>query len=300
MELYDVIIIGAGPSGVTASIYGIRANLKILLIEKGPIGGKIIDITKLENYPGYIDSPGTDLAMNFRKQIKNLNIPLIKDEVLLISKEDSNFIVQCRNNVFNTKRVILATGTKENKMNLLNEDRFLGQGISFCATCDGSFYKNKVIAIYGGGNSAIDASFYLSPIAKHIYLIARHNLICVDSIKNKLLEKNNITIIENTIITKLNGDKELNSIETLTNNENTNKLDVEGLFVYIGSTPDLSFIKNLNLSTSNNYINVDKNFETNVHNVFAIGDVINKELRQIVTATNDGALVINYIIKSLI
>ncbi len=299
MKNIDILIIGAGPSGVSAAIYAKRANLDILLIEKNAIGGKVIDIYELENYPGVINISGSDLALTFRKQIKDLNIPFSREEVLSINKNNDKYLVITNKNEYLVNKIILGCGTKENNLNIEDEYKYLGRGISYCATCDGSFYKDKKVVVYGGGNSAISEALYLSNLVKELIIISRHDLRGELSNINKLKSLNNVTHIKNSIITKLYGDNSLESIdiENIESKE-INNISCDGLFIYIGSKPSLEFIKDLNLDNENGYLLVNENYETSSKNVFAIGDVIKKDLRQIVTATSDGAKVINYIIKN--
>lgn len=298
MNKVDILIIGAGPSGVTAAIYAKRANLDVLLLEKSAIGGKVIDIYELENYPGVSNISGSELALTFRKQIKDLKIPFSREEVLSINKNDNNFIVTTNKNEYLVNKIILAIGTKENNLSLDNENRFLGKGISYCATCDGSFYKDKKVVVYGGGNSAISEALYLSNLVKELIIISRHDLKGDASSINKLKELTNVKHIKNSTIIKLNGNDSLESIDIKDENNNITNIKLDGLFVYIGSKPSLNFINNLSLDNINGYLKVNEHFETSIKNMFAVGDVINKNLRQIVTATSDGANVINYLMKN--
>ena len=298
MNKVDILIIGAGPSGVTAAIYAKRANLDVLLLEKSAIGGKVIDIYELENYPGVSNISGSELALTFRKQIKDLKIPFSREEVLSINKNDNNFIVTTNKNEYLVNKIILAIGTKENNLSLDNENRFLGKGISYCATCDGSFYKDKKVVVYGGGNSAISEALYLSNLVKELIIISRHDLKGDASSINRLKELTNVKHIKNSTIIKLNGNDSLESIDIKDENNNITNIKLDGLFVYIGSKPSLNFINNLSLDNINGYLKVNEHFETSIKNMFAVGDVINKNLRQIVTATSDGANVINYLMKN--
>ncbi len=298
MNKVDILIIGAGPSGVTAAIYAKRANLDVLLLEKSAIGGKVIDIYELENYPGVSNISGSELALTFRKQIKDLKIPFSREEVLSINKNDNNFIVTTNKNEYLVNKIILAIGTKENNLSLDNENRFLGKGISYCATCDGSFYKDKKVVVYGGGNSAISEALYLSNLVKELIIISRHDLKGDASSINRLKELTNVKHIKNSTIIKLNGNDSLKSINIKDENNNITNIKLDGLFVYIGSKPSLNFINNLSLDNINGYLKVNEHFETSIKNIFAVGDVINKDLRQIVTATSDGANVISYLMKN--
>ena len=298
MEKLDILIIGAGPSGVTASIYAKRAGLNFLLIEKSAIGGKVVDIFELENYPGVEGMSGSDLALTFRKQIKQLKIPFVRDEVLNIKENNSSFIVKTLKNEYEVNKIILACGTKENNLGLKSEQKFLGRGVSYCATCDGSFYKDKKVVVYGGGNSAISEALYLSNIVKELVIVSRHDLRGEKENTNKLLSLPNVTHIKNSTIIELNGENSLENIKIKNDKNEITTITTDGVFVYIGSKPELSFLNSLNLEKENGYLIVNNHFESNIKNIYAIGDCINKELRQIVTATSDGALVIDHIIKS--
>ena len=298
MEKLDILIIGAGPSGVTAAIYAKRAGLNFLLMEKSAIGGKVVDIFELENYPGVEGISGSDLALTFRKQIKQLKIPFVRDEVLNIKENNSSFIVKTLKNEYEVNKIILACGTKENNLGLESEQKFLGRGVSYCATCDGSFYKDKKVVVYGGGNSAISEALYLSNIVKELVIVSRHDLRGEKQNTNKLLGLPNVTHIKNSTIIELNGENSLENIKIKNDKNEITTITTDGVFVYIGSKPELSFLNSLNLEKENGYLIVDNHFESNIKNIYAIGDCINKELRQIVTATSDGALVIDHIIKS--
>ena len=298
MEKLDILIIGAGPSGVTAAIYAKRAGLNFLLMEKSAIGGKVVDIFELENYPGVEGMSGSDLALTFRKQIKQLKIPFVRDEVLDIKENNSSFIVKTLKNEYEVNKIILACGTKENNLGLESEQKFLGRGVSYCATCDGSFYKDKKVVVYGGGNSAISEALYLSNIVKELVIVSRHDLRGEKENTSKLLSLPNVTHIKNSTIIELNGENSLENIKIKDDKDEITTITTDGVFVYIGSKPELSFLNSLNLEKENGYLIVDNHFESNIKNIYAIGDCINKELRQIVTATSDGALVIDHIIKS--
>ena len=298
MEKLDILIIGAGPSGVTAAIYAKRAGLNFLLMEKSAIGGKVVDIFELENYPGVEGMSGSDLALTFRKQIKQLKIPFVRDEVLDIKENNSSFIVKTLKNEYEVNKIILACGTKENNLGLESEQKFLGRGVSYCATCDGSFYKDKKVVVYGGGNSAISEALYLSNIVKELVIVSRHDLRGEKQNTNKLLGLPNVTHIKNSTIIELNGENSLENIKIKNDKNEITTITTDGVFVYIGSKPELSFLNSLNLEKENGYLIVNNHFETNIKNIYAIGDCIDKELRQIVTATSDGALAIDHIIKS--
>ena len=215
METYDIVIIGAGPAGITSAIYASRAGLNYCLIEKGPIGGKVINAYEIENYPGFSKIEGPMLALNFRKQIKDLNINLKKEEVTLIDKMDDTFYINTNKEKYQSKYVIIATGTKENELKLPNEEALKGRGISFCATCDGAFFKDKDVVVYGGGDSALTEATFLAQIVKHLTIVSRHELRGETNNIKKLQAYNNVSYIPNTIITEVIGKDYLEAVKLL-------------------------------------------------------------------------------------
>ena len=300
MEKFETIIIGAGPAGVTAAIYAHRSGLSYLLLEKGAIGGKVVTAFEIENYPGISKIGGSELALDFRKQVKDMGINFKREEVLSVEKFDDHlFFVTTNKDKYQCESIIVATGTKENDLNLPKEEQFRGRGVSFCATCDGAFYKDKDVIVYGGGDSAITEATFLAPIVHSITMISRHNLRGERNNIEKLQAFNNVKYLPNTIVTKLLGDNVFEGVEVLTEGNKVSTLKADGIFVYIGSKPELKFLNHLDVLNSKGYIEVDKEFRTKVKGVYAIGDVIEKELRQIVTATNDGAIVIHTLHKDL-
>lgn len=283
---FDCIIIGAGISGCTAAIYLKRAGLNILMLEKKAIGGQIINTSEIENYPTITSTDGFTFSENLKKQIENLNIEIKYEEVLDI-KNDTIKEVITKNNIYLTKNIIISTGRTPRKLELDNENTLLGKGISYCATCDGFFYKNKDVAILGGGNSALEAAIYLSKICNNITIINRSEKLRADyELINEVKNLKNIQIIYNEQIKEL---KENNGyLDGIVLNDRT--LKVDGLFVYIGLIPTLPFIKNVNLNLDNGYIVVDDKMKTNIDGIYACGDIIKKNLYQIITAASEGAI----------
>lgn len=285
-QTFDCIIIGAGISGCTASIYLKRAGLNILMLEKKAIGGQIINTSEIENYPTITSTDGFTFSENLKKQIKNLNIEIKYEEVLDIKNNDVKEVVT-KNNTYLTKNIIIATGRIPRKLDLENENNLLGKGISYCATCDGFFYKNKDVAILGGGNSALEAAIYLSKICNNVTIINRSEKLRADyELINEVKKLNNIQIIYNEQIKEL---KENNGYlgSIILNNQ---ILKVDGLFIYIGLIPTLPFIKSIDLNLDNGYIVVDSKMKTNIDGIYACGDIIKKDLYQIITAASEGAI----------
>ena len=256
------------------------------MLEKKAIGGQIINTSEIENYPTITSTDGFTFSENLKKQIENLNIEIKYEEVLDIKNNTIKEVIT-KNNIYLTKNIIIATGRTPRKLELNNENTLLGKGISYCATCDGFFYKNKDVAILGGGNSALEAAIYLSKICNNITIINRSEKLRADyELINEVKNLKNIQIIYNEQIKEL---KENNGyLDGIVLNDRT--LKVDGLFVYIGLIPTLPFIKNVNLNLDNGYIVVDDKMKTNIDGIYACGDIIKKNLYQIITAASEGAI----------
>lgn len=290
--MYDIIIIGAGPAGMTAAIYASQARKKILILEKNVYGGQIVSADKIKNYPGFEEISGFEYATKLYNQVKSFNPDFKFEEVVEI--KDSNTFKEVITNKGNykAKSIIIATGSKNRKLGLPNEDKLIGKGISYCSTCDGMFFKDKNVAITGGGNKAIDDALYLSNITKKVYFIYRQKNFKIDSINlEKLKEKENVEFIFNSNIIKLVGNDKLESIiiKNNDNNEETNML-VEGLFIGIGHVPVSSMCKNIINTDKVGYIIADENCNTNIDGIFAAGDIRIKQVRQLTTACSDGTV----------
>ena len=295
--MYDIIIIGAGPSGMSAALYALRANKKVLLLEKECFGGQIINASNIENYPALPNVSGYDFATNLYNQIKSLGVILKYEEVLEVT--DKKEVITTKD-TYKGKNIIIATGLKKRKLNLENEDKLLGSGISYCATCDGNFYKNKNVAVVGGGNTALEDALYLSNIASKVYLIHRRdNFRGEKKLISEVKEKNNIELILNSNITKIIGEDNLNSIEITDNRNNISKLEIDGLFIAIGNIPDNNRFKNIIDLDENGYIIANANLKTKTDNIYVAGDTRVKTLRQLVKATSDGAIAVTEITKEM-
>lgn len=287
--MYDIIIIGMGISGITAGIYAKRSNKKILLIDKGMVGGLLNNIDKVSNYPGLINIEGPEFAAILERQIKELNIPFTFEEVKSLDLDSKVKKVITDKNIYEAKKVILAMGRKPKFLGLDNEKDLLGKGLSTCAMCDAFFYKDKDIAVVGTGNSALEESLYLSNIVNHIYLINRRDgfrgeASLVEQVKNN----SKIEIIYNSNIKKVNTKDEKISSITL---DNGTSIDVTGVFIYVGYKPATEFVPNIVLDDEG-YVKVNEKLETEINGVYAAGDVIKKDTYQLITAASDGARVI--------
>lgn len=297
--MFDVIIVGAGPCGMTAAIYLKRANKNVLVLEKEGIGGQIASSLLVENYPGYKVISGAELSNNMYEQVTNLGVDVELEEVLSI-KKDKTFTVVTDSNTYEAKAVIIATGAKYRLLGLENETNLIGGGIHFCVACDGAFYKGKEVAVIGGGNSAAINALTLSDICKKVYVIQNlDDLTCEDKMKQELSQKDNVEIICNALVSKLNDEDELNSIEITKDNKNET-INIDGMFIAIGQVPESSLVKDMLKLDDYNYI-ITNECETSVEGLFVSGDCRSKKVRQLTTAVNDGTLAatlaINYLNK---
>ena len=290
--MYDIVIVGSGPAGMTASIYACQARKKVLLLEKSVYGGQIVVADKVKNYPGFDEISGYEYATKLYNQVKKLNPDIKFEEVLQIKNNENYKEVITNKNSYKSKAVIIATGSKNRKLGLNNEDKLIGKGISYCATCDGMFFKDKVVAIYGGGNSAIDDALYLSDIAKKVYIIYRRKEFRFDSINlDKLKDKNNVEFILNSNITDMKGEEKLEYITIKDNETNKeNDLIIDGLFIAIGYIPVSSMCNNLIDLDEKGYIVSKEDCKTNIEGIFVAGDIRIKEIRQLTTACSDGTI----------
>lgn len=281
--MYDVIIVGGGPAGITAGIYCQRANLKTIIFEKETIGGQIASSPLVENFPGCKSISGAQLATNFYEQADELGIPIEIEEVLdIIPGEKIKVITDFGE--YESKVVILATGSKYRLLGLPNEVNLIGKGIAFCTSCDGAFFKGKDIAIIGGGNSAVTNAIYMSNIAKKIYLVdISDHLICEKTLEDKLRSLSNVEIIHKTGVKELLGEDELKGV-ILTNDR---KLDIQGMFISIGMVAQTELVKDLVKLNKQNYVD-SEDCKTSLDNIFVAGDCRSKNIRQLTTAVADG------------
>ena len=285
--IYDLVIIGMGPAGIAASIYAKRSNLKVLCLEKGMIGGELNYIDKIDNYPGLNDISGSALAYKLLEHIDEMKIDYRFETVKDILKKENYYEIETNKEKYTTKYIILATGRKARKLGLAKEDLFLGRGISYCAICDGAFFKNKVVSVVGGGLAALEEALYLANIVQKVYLIHRRDKFNAPaSVIEKIVTNPKIEILKNEEVVKLNGNEHLESIEL----KSGQKLDTAGLFIYIGYTPNIDYLKNLDILGSKGYAIVDKNFKTKEDGIYAVGDLVEKNNYQIILAMADGVI----------
>lgn len=296
MKTVDCTVIGSGVAGMTAAIYLKRAGVDVLLLEKSAPGGQINKTSIVENYPGFKQIDGPTLAISMFEQVEALDIPYQYGNVLSIEEEENMKIVHTDMEDIKTKRIIIATGRRPRKLGLENEEKLIGGGISYCATCDGMLYKDKEVAVIGGGNSALEEALYLSDLCSKVYIIHRRSEYRADKIFiDKIHKRKNIIPILETEVKKIKEqDGKVSSILLSSGNE----IPVTGIFIYIGQVPETEFLDGL-CKTKNNYLVVNEHLETNIKGIYACGDVIKKELYQIATAVGEGALAATNVIKSL-
>ena len=295
--MQDCIIIGGGPAGLTAGIYLARANKKTLIIEKENIGGQIASSPLVQNYPGFVSITGAELANNLYEQVENLNVPIELEEVIKIEDGIIKKVITDYN-TYECKSIIIATGAKYRLLGLDNENELIGKGIHFCVSCDGAFYKDKEVAVIGGGNSAVTNAIYLAGLCKKVYLIHRKDQFnCEEELKKTLNNLENVETIYNSNVVEIKGDNNLEEIIIKTDNE-LSSIKIDGMFVSIGMDAQSELASNILSLNKNNYIITDE-CKTDKDGIFVAGDCREKNIRQLATAINDGAisatLAINYL-----
>lgn len=297
MEQFDIIIIGAGTAGMTAGIYAARANKKTLILEGKNYGGQIINTPDIENFPALNHISGIEYATNLYNQVKDLGVTYKREEVQNITEDR---VVTTNKNQYQAKAVIIATGTQNRKLGLEGEDNLVGRGISYCATCDGRFYKGKNVAVIGGGNTAIEDAIYLSDLADKVYLIHRREGFRADQKALEILKsKENVEFILNNKPHKLIAENKLTGLEIINNENEITMIDVSGIFIAIGQIPNTEIFKDFIDLNESGYIKSKDGVHTNIDKIYVAGDVREKELRQLITAASDGAIAANTAITEI-
>lgn len=283
--MYDVIIIGAGPAGLTAAIYLGRAGKKVLILEKNVYGGQIVNSKEVENYPAISKISGFEFSNNLYNQAKNFGAELKYETVVNLTKDKE---VTTNRGKYQAKSIIIATGLSNRTLEIDGVDSFIGRGISYCATCDGNFFKDKVVAVVGGGNTALEDAIFLSNICKKVYIIHRRTTFRGEKILQDILnKKENVEFVLNSNVVKINGNELLESIIINTNNEEK-ELQIDGLFLAIGQIPNNSYIDIIDLDEKG-YAIANEDCKTNIDGIYVAGDFRTKKVRQLVTAASDGA-----------
>ncbi len=290
-EIYDTIILGGGAAGFSASIYTARYNLKTLVIAK-EIGGTTNLAHEIENWPGFIGS-GIELMNNFKEHSEKLGVEIVQTEIVSIEKKDNLFIIKDSSRNYIGKTIIITLGSEHKKLNIPGEEEFLGKGVSYCATCDGTFFRNKEVIVIGGANSAASAALYLSTMAKKVYISYRKEKMRCEPISlEKLNKRENVEFVYNSIPLEILGDSKTNKIKlSMINSDEEKEIDIDGVFIEIGSTPLTKLVEGLGIKINNEgYIEIDKEMRTSIDGVFAAGDITNNVFKQVVTASGDGAI----------
>lgn len=291
MNFYDVVIIGSGPAGMTAAIYAARANLKVLMVDKLAPGGQIINTQEIGNYTGIPSVNGAELAIQMYQHTQELNVEFLSKEVTKIYDEKDCKIVCFEDEEIKTKTIIIATGTKPRKLNVEGESKFSGNGISWCAICDGAQYQGKDVVVIGGGNSAVEESLYLSEIANSVTIITLFDLTADAIACDRLRAKENVKIYPYQEDIKFYGEDRLEKVTCCDKNtQEVRSFKADGVFEYIGLEPTTANFKDLGILNEMGYIQTDASMHTSISGIFAAGDCINKRLRQVITACADGAI----------
>ena len=288
---YDMLILGGGPGGYTAALYGARAGLKVLVIEKLSAGGQMALTSQVDNYPGFPEGiDGFTLGMNMQQQAQRFGAGTEYAEIRSVDLKAEPKVVITDNGAFYGKTVVIATGAAARKLGLEGEDRLTGRGVGYCAHCDGMFFRDRVVAVVGGGNSAVAEALFLSRIARKVILIHRRDSLRATKLYHSQLEKlSNLEIRYNSAVTALLGQDKLSGIRVKDLNSGAEEvLEVDGLFVSIGRVPNSQLVRD-QLPLENGYIVSDETARTSIPGIFAVGDVRTKALRQIITAASDGA-----------
>lgn len=291
-EIFDTIIIGSGPAGLTAAVYAARAGLNFIVLEDlFTSGGQIVNTTEIDNFIGSPKISGYDLIKKFKDHAISLGTKIVSERVLdLYNVEEEIKIVKTVKNEYKTKTIIMATGSKPLELHIPGEEELLGMGVSYCATCDGAFYNNKITMVIGGGNTAVEDAIFLSRICKKVYLVHRKHELRADKIlQDELLAKENVEVLWDTVVAKINGTEHVDSVilENNITNERTECI-IDGLFIAIGASPVSKLLENKVLMASG-YIVAKEDCRTSLPGVYAAGDIRTKFLRQVITAASDGA-----------
>ncbi len=299
--MYDLIIIGQGPAGLSSALYAGRAGLKTLVLEKEFAGGQMGLTYEIDNYIGVDSIGGVDLAMNMLGHAKKFGAEFKSENVVNLSLEDDVKVVETTKNKYEAKAVILALGAKPRKLDILGEQRFSGSGVSYCATCDGNFFKGKTTVVIGGGNTAVEDAIFLARLCEKVYLVHRRDSFRAEKkLVDELEHLSNVELVLDSVPVSIQGEQKVSNIiikNVKTNEEKT--LDVDGVFVAVGTIPTTSLIENHIEIDKNQYIITNEKMETSVKGVYAVGDCRNTVLRQVVTSVADGAIAATMVASSI-
>lgn len=287
----DLVIIGAGPGGMTAALYATRSGLSTIMVDASAPGGKLLKTYMVDNYPGCPETPGPDLAVTMFQQSTSFGAEFMNGTVTSVNMDKQVFLEN--GDVLDAKAVLIATGTRERTLNIKGEPEALGHGESFCAVCDGAFYRGKDVVVIGGGNSALEEALFLTKFAAKVTIIIRRDQFRAEhKIQNMVMENEKIEVIRSHVPEEilLENGKVAGLVIKSTEDGSTMTVPCSGLFPYIGSEPETGFVKDLDILDDKGYVLANEKLETSVDGIYACGDCLRKELRQIVTATADGAV----------
>ncbi len=296
-HIYDIIIIGGGPAGYTAALYAARAGLDSLLLEKISAGGQMTLTGDIDNYPGFDEGiDGFTLGIKMQKGAERFGAKTEYSEVSSVDFSDKIKKITTTNATYLCKTVIIATGANPKELGIENESNLIGKGIHYCAHCDGRFYKDKTVAVIGGGNSAVADALYLSRLVKKVYLIHRRDALRAEKIyHDPLMQATNVEFLWDTIVTEFIAENKVEGLKIKNKiTENTSEIFCDGVFISIGRKPATDFLKNSLALDNNGYIIADETTKTSIEGVFAAGDIRTKPLRQVVTAVADGAVAVHF------
>ena len=288
-KIYDILVVGGGPAGVTSAIYAKRAGRDVAIIEKFVIGGQLSLIGEIENYPGFSSIAGDELAKDFRNHAKSLDIPFIYDDISDYDFAGEVKTVASKKKSYKAKAVILAMGSHPKELNIDGEKNFIGRGVSYCALCDGNFFKNQDVAVVGSGDSAVSDALYLSNICKNVYVLTKNQLKLNNYSEDDLSERENIKVLKGAISKQIEGDNKVQTLVYGKDGEESN-LDVNAVFVAIGRKPDTDNLKDKINLNDRGFIETNDRMETSTKCVYACGDVRTSVIKQIPTAVGDGAI----------
>lgn len=294
MRQYDVVVIGAGPGGMTAALYAARANLNVAMLDRGIYGGQMNNTDDIENYPGFTTIKGPELGEKMYQGTVKAGVNFVYGDVQNVTADDQQMKhIQTDSDELVASAVIIATGSNNRKLGVPGEEKFSGKGVSYCAVCDGSFFKGKNVTVVGGGDSAISEGLYLANVTDGVNVIHRRDQLRAQKVlQNRAFDNDKIDFTWNTSVTKILGDENHVTGVKIHNNQagDDTTLDTDGVFVYVGNVPNSQIFNNLNITDQAGWIITNDQMETTIPGIYAIGDVRQKQLRQITTAVGDGGI----------
>ncbi|MFA7377040.1 MAG: FAD-dependent oxidoreductase [Acholeplasmataceae bacterium] len=300
--MYDLIIIGAGPAGMTAAIYAKRANLNVVLIEKGAPGGQMVNTWEIENYTGLKKQSGADISMAMFDHVMSLGVQYEYGNVLKVEQEGNVKKVITEDKTYETKAIIVASGMLPRRLGLEHEDMLASNGVSWCAICDGPIYKGEDVVVVGGGNSAVEEASYLATLCKHVTVVQNLKELTADKKAQDILRKQkNVTIHLESVVTEFIIDEKdkLKAVKIKSDQGDEKVIETKAVFEYIGAIPVTDFLKETGVLNAYGFIDTNEKMETKVEGIYAAGDVRTKQIRQVVTATSDGAIAVQNCLKYL-